>query len=52
MEGDTDLPDNLYPDPRHRGNYWLNRCNALKRFGEDFEAISIHKAKLSDLRKW
>ncbi|BBM00480.1 tyrosine-type recombinase/integrase [Microbulbifer sp. GL-2] len=31
---------------------WRNRCNALKRFGEDFEATPIHKAKLTDLRKW
>ncbi|WP_444926808.1 hypothetical protein ACJJI4_01450 [Microbulbifer sp. TRSA002] len=31
---------------------WRNRCNALKRFGEDFEVTSIHKAKLTDLRKW
>lgn len=31
---------------------WHNRCNALKRFGEDFEVIPIHKAKLADLRKW
>ncbi|WP_444926758.1 tyrosine-type recombinase/integrase [Microbulbifer sp. TRSA002] len=123
MVGDTALPDNLYPDPRHRENYWRyrrpdgsnkifkasledalrmaeqanahrgdsvkrkptkvpdrasfayhtarymewreendprlpskaswrNRCNALKRFGEDFEVIPIHKAKLADLRKW
>ncbi|WP_444908808.1 hypothetical protein [Microbulbifer sp. TRSA005] len=31
---------------------WRNRCNALKRFGERFEAIHIHKAKLADLRNW
>ncbi|WP_445365555.1 tyrosine-type recombinase/integrase [Microbulbifer sp. ANSA001] len=123
MWGDTLLPDNLYPDPRGRENYWRyrrpdlrdkvftasledairmaeqanaqrgkqvarkpikvpdrasfayhaigyiewrtendprlpskaswrNRCNALKRFGEAFGAIPIHKAKLADLRKW
>ncbi|WKD48979.1 tyrosine-type recombinase/integrase [Microbulbifer spongiae] len=123
MMGDIPLPDNLYPDPRQRENYWRyrrpdgsnkifsasledavrmaeqanihreenlnrklakvpdrasfvhhaaryidwreqndprlpskaswrNRCNALKRFSKDFEAIPIHKAMLSDLRKW
>ncbi|WP_444908802.1 phage integrase Arm DNA-binding domain-containing protein [Microbulbifer sp. TRSA005] len=31
---------------------WRNHCSALKRFVGDFEAISIHKAKLVDLRKW
>ncbi|MFA0812657.1 tyrosine-type recombinase/integrase [Microbulbifer epialgicus] len=31
---------------------WRNRCNALKRFGEAFEATPIHKAQLADLRKW
>ncbi|WP_299946643.1 tyrosine-type recombinase/integrase [uncultured Microbulbifer sp.] len=31
---------------------WRNRCNALNRFGQDFETTPIHKAKLADLRKW
>ncbi|WP_444921178.1 hypothetical protein ACJJID_01510 [Microbulbifer sp. CnH-101-G] len=52
MVGDTALPDNLYPDPRHRENYWRNHCKALMPFGEDFESIPVHKAKLADLRKW
>ncbi|QFT53779.1 hypothetical protein [Microbulbifer sp. THAF38] len=52
MVSDIALPDNLYPDPRHRENYWRNHCNALKPFGEDFESIPVHKAKLADLRKW
>ncbi|WP_444891236.1 tyrosine-type recombinase/integrase [Microbulbifer sp. DLAB2-AA] len=40
-------------DPRlSNKSSWRNRCNALKRFGEEFEVIPIHKAKLADLRKW